>query len=71
MKCQLTTLRSPSILQQLVALWQEETGAVAIEYGLIAALIVLAILGTLVQIGESLFGLPLQLLVNAFSAALS
>jgi Flp pilus assembly pilin Flp len=49
----------------------DESGAVAIEYGLIAALIVLAILGTIIQIGESLFGLPLQLLVDAFEAALS
>jgi Flp pilus assembly pilin Flp len=49
----------------------DESGAVAIEYGLIAALIALAILGTLVQLRESLVGLPLQLLIDAFNAALS
>jgi Flp pilus assembly pilin Flp len=65
-----TSLSRPrwqNALTQLV----DDTGAVAIEYGLIAALIVLAILGTIIQIGESLFGLPLQLLVDAFEAALS
>jgi Flp pilus assembly pilin Flp len=71
MKRQSTTLSSRSIGQHLVDFWQETTGAVAIEYGLIAALIVLAILGTIDQLGDTLFGLPLQLLVNAFTGALS
>jgi Flp pilus assembly pilin Flp len=71
MKRQLTTLRSRSLGQHLVDLWQEAAGSVAIEYGLIAALIVLAILGSIVQLGEALLGLPLQLLVDAFEAALS
>jgi Flp pilus assembly pilin Flp len=71
MKRQSTTLSSRSIGQHLVDFWQETTGAVAIEYGLIAALIVLAILGTIIQLGDTLFGLPLQLLVNAFTGALS
>lgn len=54
-------------LTQLV----DDTGAVAIEYGLIAALIALAILGSLVQLGESVLGLPLQSLIDTFGAALS
>jgi hypothetical protein len=71
MKRQLTRLRSRSNGQHPVDLWQDATGAVAIEYGLIAALIVLAILGSIIQLGETLFGLPLPLLVDAFEAALS
>ena len=49
----------------------DESGAIAIEYGLLAALIALAVLGTIVQLGDALFGLPLQLLIDAFGAALS
>jgi Flp pilus assembly pilin Flp len=49
----------------------DETGAVAIEYGLIAALIGIAILGALTQLGESVLGLPLQSLIDALQAALS
>jgi Flp pilus assembly pilin Flp len=59
--------RWQSALTQLA----DESGAVAIEYGLIAALIVLAILGTIIQLRDSLVGLPLQLLIDAFDAALS
>jgi Flp pilus assembly pilin Flp len=54
-----------------LTLLTDESGAVAIEYGLIAALIVVAILGTIVQLRDSLVGLPLQLLIDAFNAALS
>jgi Flp pilus assembly pilin Flp len=57
--------------QDALAQLGDESGAVALEYGLIAALIVLAVLGTIIQIGDSLFGLPLQLLVDALAAALS
>jgi Flp pilus assembly pilin Flp len=49
----------------------DETGAVALEYGLIAALIAVAILGTIVQLSESLVGLPLQSIIDAFTGALS
>jgi Flp pilus assembly pilin Flp len=57
--------------QNALAQLGDESGEVALEYGLIAALIVLAILGTIVQLGDTLFGLPLQSLVDAFQAALS
>ena len=57
--------------QNALAQLADESGAVAIEYGLIAALIALAILGTLVQLGDALVGLPLQSLIDAFIAALS
>ena len=49
----------------------DESGAIAVEYGLLVALIALAVLGTIIQLGDALFGLPLQLLVDAFDAALS
>jgi Flp pilus assembly pilin Flp len=49
----------------------DESGAIAVEYGLLVALIALAVLGTIIQIGDALFGLPLQLLVDAFDAAVS
>ncbi len=49
----------------------DESGAIAVEYGLLAALIALAILGTIIQIGDALVGLPLQLLIDAFAAVLS
>jgi hypothetical protein len=38
---------------------------------LIAALIALAILGSIVQLGEAILGLPMQALIDAFIAALS
>jgi Flp pilus assembly pilin Flp len=49
----------------------DETGAVALEYGLIAALIAVAILGSIVQLSESLVGLPLQSIIDSFTGALS
>ena len=36
------------------ALWQDESGATAIEYGLIAALIAVVIIGTVVSLGKQL-----------------
>ena len=36
------------------SLWQDESGATAIEYGLIAALIAVAAIGALTTIGENL-----------------
>jgi Flp pilus assembly pilin Flp len=40
-------------------------GGVAIEYGLIAALIVLVIIGALGDLGETLVALPLPALITA------
>jgi len=48
----------------------DPSGAVALEYGLIAALVTIAILGTLRTLGVSLAGLPLPSLVAAFQSAL-
>lgn len=43
--------------RQLVDFWKDEEGATAIEYGLIAALIAVAIIGTLGLLGGSLSGM--------------
>ena len=59
-----TSLPRPSA-QSALALLADETGAVALEYGLIAALIAVAILGTLIQLREAVLGLPLQSIVDA------
>lgn len=45
-----------------------ETGATAVEYGLIAALIVLAILGGLKALGADIAGLPLQSIIDAIQS---
>ena len=55
----------------MVGLWQADNGAIAIEYGLIAALIAVAILGTIAELGNTLFALPLQSIIAAFIAAIS
>ena len=44
-------------------------GAVALEYGLIAALVTVAILGSLRSLGLSLVNLPLPALITAFESA--
>ena len=50
-----------------VNLRHEVSGAVAVEYGLIAALIIVAIVGSIIQLGDALLALPLQLLADAMS----
>jgi len=45
-------------------------GAVGVEYGLLAALVAIAILGSLRSLGVSLVNLPLPSLVAAFQGAL-
>jgi pilus assembly protein Flp/PilA len=37
--------------------WRDDTGATAIEYGLIAALVAVAVIGSFVALGDSLFNL--------------
>lgn len=53
--------------RRIRALLSEPNGAVAMEYGLIAALVTLAILGGIKLLGANLGGLPL----GAIAAALS
>jgi pilus assembly protein Flp/PilA len=52
------------------ALQTDETGATAVEYGLIAALVVLAILSALKGLGADLAGLPLGSIVTALQSVL-
>ena len=54
--------------QALAALRADETGATAVEYGLIAALVALALLGGLKALGADLVGLPLQSIVDAMTS---
>jgi Flp pilus assembly pilin Flp len=49
----------------------EQTGAVGAEYGLLIALIALAILGTIKTLGVSLASLPLQSIIDAIQAVIT
>ena len=50
-------------------LLSDTAGAAAMEYGLLAALVVVAILGTLRSLGLTMQGLPLPSLVAALAGA--
>ena len=65
-----TSIRLPR-WQSAVSLKADETGATAVEYGLIAALIVLAILGGLKSLGGTIAGLPLRSIVDAIQAVIA
>jgi Flp pilus assembly pilin Flp len=65
-----TSLSRPT-WKNALALLADETGAIAAEYGLLAAMIALAVLGTLVEIRDALVGLPLQMIVDALTSVLS
>ncbi|HZA66598.1 MAG TPA: Flp family type IVb pilin [Geminicoccaceae bacterium] len=54
--------------QPILAIQADETGATAVEYGLIAAMIALAILSSLRVLGLDLAGLPIQSIIDAISA---
>jgi Flp pilus assembly pilin Flp len=56
--------------QTAARLLADTNGAVAVEYGLLAALIVMAILGSLRTLGVNLVNLPLPSLIAAFEGAL-
>lgn len=49
---------------------RDNCGAVAIEYALLAALMALAIIASLTQLGDTLVNLPLAEIVNAVDAVL-
>jgi Flp pilus assembly pilin Flp len=66
-----TTLRARSIRQHAICLWQETSGATAMEYGLIAALIAVAIIAGLKELGATIVGLPLQSIIDAIAGVLS
>ncbi len=54
-----------------VTLVADETGATAVEYGLIAALIVVAILSSLKALGMDMAALPLQSIIDAIQSIVS
>jgi Flp pilus assembly pilin Flp len=56
--------------QTAARLLADTNGAVAVEYGLLAALVVMAILGSLRTLGINLVNLPLPSLIAAFESAL-
>jgi Flp pilus assembly pilin Flp len=58
---------SRAFLGHVRALRDETRAAIAVEYGLIAALIVLAILGSIKALGDNLGSLPLASIVAALS----
>jgi Flp pilus assembly pilin Flp len=58
---------SRAFLGRLRALRSDARAAIGVEYGLIAALVVLAILGSIKALGVSLTTLPLASIVNALS----
>jgi Flp pilus assembly pilin Flp len=58
--------RRPRALSRLA----EETGAIGVEYGLLAALIALAIMGTIRTLGLNLVNLPLQSIIDAIQAVI-
>ena len=49
----------------------DETGATAVEYGLIAALIVLGIISALQTLGADIAALPLQSIIDAIQAVIN
>jgi Flp pilus assembly pilin Flp len=54
--------------QRAVSRLADDTGAIGVEYGLLVALIALAILGTVRTLGISLATLPLQSIIDAIQA---
>ena len=57
--------------QTLAILRADDTGATAVEYGLIAALVVLAILSGLKTLGGTIAGLPLQSIIDAIQSIIA
>jgi Flp pilus assembly pilin Flp len=55
--------------QTAARLQADTSGAMALEYGLLAALVAMAILGSLRTLGISLVNLPLPSLIAAFQSA--
>jgi Flp pilus assembly pilin Flp len=49
----------------------EESGAIGVEYGLLAALIAVTILGTIRTLGGNLASLPLQSIIDAIQAVIA
>ena len=71
MKLRVSTSLLPSRRRPTVTLPADETGATAVEYGLIAALIVLAILSGIKALGISIATMPLKSIVDAIQSVVT
>ncbi len=71
MKAGFATLALRNAWRRLRRLGTDAKGAIAIEYGLIAALIAVVIIGAIGSVGTNLAALPLPALIDAFTNALS
>lgn len=72
----ITQLRKRSALTDsglttLAALRKGSDGSIVVEYGLIAALVAIALIVLLVQLRDSLLGLPFDSLIAAFQSVFS
>lgn len=63
------TVARRGFLTRRHSLWKAADGSVATEYGLIAALIVVAIILSLSQVRTNLLSLPFPSLIDAFSGS--
>ena len=70
-KCQRTISPRRADAASWEAFRSSTHGSVAIEYGLIAALVVIVIIVTLSQLRNNLIDLPLPAIIAAFDEALS
>jgi Flp pilus assembly pilin Flp len=71
MKPRVRTSLLPSRRQPALTLQADERGATAVEYGLIAALIVLAILSGIKTLGASIAGMPLKSIIDAIQSVIA
>jgi Flp pilus assembly pilin Flp len=56
--------------QLALSRFAEESGAIGVEYGLLAALIALVIMGTIRTLGLNLANLPLQSIIDAIQSVI-
>lgn len=57
--------------QRALSRLAEESGAIGVEYGLLAALVALVIMGTIRTLGLNLANLPLQSIIDAIQAVIA
>lgn len=70
-RCHIDDLKDCRTRRRALNLWRDASGAIAVEYGLIAALVAVVIIGSLTNLGETLLALPLQSVIDAIMATLS
>lgn len=70
-RCHIEDLKDCHTRRRVLDFWRDASGAIAVEYGLIAALVAVVIIGSLTQLGETLLALPLQSVIDAIMGAVS